>query len=135
MKTGFSLQDETVEANETQALFDILTPVLEKTVVIAARYARACERDCVVSKDFEYAAKYCARHCVGEDIGSMFPGDWSDDDDDDDLPEVVDDEPTFTRYAGSDAFFLAVNRAVDTWDDWTPSSPVEEMLKKAVDNN
>jgi hypothetical protein len=30
---------------------------------------------------------------------------------------------------------LAVNEAYDTWDQWEPQSPVEKMLKNAIDQN
>jgi len=113
----------------------IITPVLEKAVILAAQYCDACGRDAITAKDFEYAIKYCARHTVGEDIGSILPqDDDSDDEDDLEIVEETDDEG-FTRYDGDDEMLRRVNRAVDTWDDWVPESPIERYLLNAINSN
>ena len=56
-----------------QAAIEIITPVLEQSVLLAADYAKACGRDAILSKDFEYAIKYCAMNTIGQKIGSHFP--------------------------------------------------------------
>lgn len=133
-----------------ETAINILQPVLEMSVVLAADYADACGRDVVLAEDFEYAIKYCAMHTVGERLGSILPirppreseADVSDDEDEDeDEEDGVDlefveegDEPDFTRYEGDDEFFNKVNEAKDTWDAWEPTNPAESMLKKAIDS-
>jgi hypothetical protein len=124
-----------------QTAIDIITPVMEKSFILAAQYCGACGRDTITAKDFEYALKYCARYTVGEHIGSIIQDDDEDEDededeDDDDIDIVEEtDEDGFTRYDGDDDTFTRVNRAVDTWDEWNPESPVEQYLFNAINSN
>jgi len=140
MKTGFDLSDtgNDVYENHLKMLIDIVTPVVEKAILLSCEYAKACGRDAVISKDFEYAAKYCAMRTVGQHIGSYFPEIYNDDDDDidvDDLDIIDDDSVEFVRYSGDDPAFEAINDAYDAWDSWVPQSPVEELLKNAINSN
>lgn len=114
---------------------DIITPVMEQSIVIAGQYAKACERTMITSMDITYAMCYAARNVVGRSLGSMFPdsGSESDSDSDADSVEEVDDEDNFTRYTGGVQLMNDVNHAYDTWDAWEPYSPIEKMLKNAVD--
>jgi len=116
---------------------NIITPVFEKAVILAAEYCGACGRDAITAKDFEYALKYCARYTVGQDIGSILQDVDDDDDEDDEGVEIVEetDEEGFTRYTGDDEIFRRVNLAFDTWDEWKPESPVEEYLFNAINSN
>ena len=137
MKTGFDLSDSGND-NHLKALIDIVIPVVEKAIVLSCEYAKACGRDTVISKDFEYAAKYCAMRTVGHHIGSHFPEIYEedgDDDNEDDLVVIDDDSIEFVRYSGDDPSFLAINDAYDAWDAWIPQSPVEELLKNAINSN
>ena len=134
MKTGFGESSGAYEMRQAEALVNIVTPVLEKSILLACKYCRACGRDTVSAKDVEYAAKYCAMHTVGEDTGSVLDDleDDDEDEDEDDEIEVVDEE-VFTRYEGHDPTLQAVNQAYDTWSTWEPTIPVEIMLKNAID--
>tara|TARA_B110000305_G_scaffold143264_1_gene159414 strand:- start:136 stop:540 length:405 start_codon:yes stop_codon:yes gene_type:complete len=118
-------------------MIDIMTPVLEKSMLIACEYCKACGRDTITSQDVEYAMKFCAMNKVGEDIGSLFPDIYSDNSDDEDSIEEVDEDECipFTRYSGDDPMVLKINEAYDRWDEWVPQSPAEEMLKNAVNSN
>ena len=124
-----------------QTAIDIITPVMEKSFILAAQYCGACGRDTITAKDFEYALKYCARYTVGEHIGSIIQDDDDDDgdddgDDDDDIDIVEEtDEDGFTRYDGDDDTFTRVNQAVDTWGEWNPESPAEQYLFNAINSN
>jgi hypothetical protein len=122
-----------------QTAIDIITPVLEKAFILAAEYCGACGRDTITAKDFEYALKYCARYTVGEHIGSIIQDDDEEhdgDEEDDDIDIVEEtDEDGFTRYDGDDDTFTRVNRAVDTWGEWNPESPVERYLFNAINSN
>jgi hypothetical protein len=114
----------------------IITPVLEKAVILAAEYCGACGRDAITAKDFEYALKYCVRYTVGQDIGSILQEDEDEEDEEAALEMVEEvDEEGFTRYTGNDETFKRVNQAVDTWDEWKPESPVEEYLFNAINSN
>jgi hypothetical protein len=123
---------------------DILTPVMEGSMVLAAHYAKACGRDTVTALDVKYAMRYGARNMVGKHIGTLFPelqgsdsesGSGSGSGSGSDMEEVDEAEEPFTRYTGSDPQLLAVNEAHDTWAQWEPQSPVEKMLKNAIDQN
>jgi|TARA_B000000477_G_scaffold71341_1_gene59852 hypothetical protein len=126
-----------------QAAIEIITPVLEQSVLLAADYAKACGRDAILSKDFEYAIKYCAMNTIGQKIGSHFPEIYeedseeeSDSEDPENTLEVVDEnELEFTPYSGEDKKFTDVNESYERWGDWEPKTPVEEMIKNAIDNN
>ena len=120
-----------------QAAIEIITPVLEQSVLLAADYAKACGRDAILSKDFEYAIKYCAMNTIGQKIGSHFPEIYeedseeeSDSEDPENTLEVVDEnELEFTPYSGEDKKFTDVNESYERWGDWEPKTPVEEMIK------
>ena len=53
--------------------------------------------------------------------------------DEEDLEVVDDHEEEFTRYEGDEELFMNMNRCVDTWDTWEPTSPIEHIIKRAVD--
>jgi len=119
-------------------MMNIVTPVLEKSMVLACEYSKACGRDIVLPEDIEYASRYCAMYTVGNDIGSIFPEIYNDQDDDeeDEIEEVDDaDCPPFTRYSGGDLKFIHINEAYDRWDSWQPQNPTEVMLKNAINSN
>tara|TARA_B100001996_G_scaffold375616_1_gene355797 strand:- start:116 stop:535 length:420 start_codon:yes stop_codon:yes gene_type:complete len=125
-----------------QAAIEIITPVLEQSVLLAADYAKACGRDVILSKDFEYAIKYCAMNTVGQRIGSQFPEIYEDnsedeDSEDEDTLEIVDEteEINFEPYSGDNKTFTDVNESYERWENWEPQTPVEEMIKNAIDNN
>jgi len=90
MKTGFDLTGDTNAQIDqyTQAMFNIITPVLEKGMILACEYSKACGRTAVLVKDLEYSMKYCARYEVGQRMGSYFPDLYDDDDDASDI-EVI----------------------------------------------
>ena len=116
---------------------NIILPVMESAMVLAADYSKACNRTFITSMDMKYALRYCAINITGRQIGSLFPEiyDSDSDDEDDDLEIVEETEGDFTRYKGDIDLYNRVNDAFDMWDDWEPYSPVEKMLKDAVDKN
>lgn len=119
-----------------EAAINVITPVMESSIVLAGDYARACGRDFITAMDVQYGMKYAARNITGRYTGTLFPDIDSDEDSDfEDEIEVIDEEYTFTRYEGQDKKFNDMNEAFDTWDQWEPYSPVEKMLKDAVDKN
>ena len=137
MKTGFGETSGAYEQSQQDALMGILLPVLERSMILAAEYSKACGRDTVLSEDMEYAIKYCVMYTVGRDIGSLFPEIYNEESsDEEDIEEVEPDEcPPFVRYSGADPTFRQMNEACDRWDTWVPQSPVEEMLKNAINSN
>lgn len=138
MKTGFGESSGEYEKSQETALINILTPVIEKSLIIACEYAKACGRSDVTGEDLEYAMKYCAMYTVGENIGSLFPEIYTQEEDsDEESVEEVEEEDCqpFERYSGDDPIFQRVNGAYDRWNEWQPQSPVEEMLKNAINSN
>jgi len=117
---------------------NIILPVMESAMVLAAEYSKACNRTFVTSMDMKYALRYCAINVTGRQVGSLFPEIYekeSDSDEDDDLEIVEEAEDDFTRYEGENELYIRVNEAYDAWDEWEPHSPVEKMLKDAVNKN
>ena len=113
---------------------NIIQPVLERTMVLAAEYATACGRDMVLGEDLEYAMKYCAMNEVGKKMGTHFPEIYEESSDEDDI-EIEYEEIPFTRYTGREYKFVKMNMAYDNWDAWEPKNPSELMLKNAIDSN
>jgi hypothetical protein len=138
MKTGFGESTGDFENQMMQSAIGIIQPVLEMGMVLAGKYAHACGRDTILSKDVEYAMKYCVMHTVGQKIGTHFPDLYDEEDtdsDEDDIEVVEESDEMFERYSGEDETFLRINEAYDTWDQWSPTNPTEEMLKNAINSN
>jgi histone H3/H4 len=119
-----------------KSAIDIVTPVLESSMILAAHYTKACGRNTVTAQDVKYSMRFCARELVGKHIGTLFPElqDSGEDSECSDVEEVDEDEEPFTRYEGLDPQLVAVNQAYDTWSEWVPTSPIEKLLKNAVDS-
>ena len=122
-----------MEEQIIQASISIITPVLESAIIIGGEYAAKSGRDTMSGTDLEYALKFCARNVVGAHTGTLFPELQHDDDTDSDHSET-EEEPEFTRYSGDDDTLVKVNDCFDTWDDWVPLNPTEQMLKKSIDS-
>ena len=138
MKTGFdSTSADSPQSEEyMQAMSNILVPVLERAMLLACEYSKACGRSAILMKDVEYAMKYCAMHEVGQKIGSYFPEIYDDDEDDEDDIEILEEcEGDFTRYSGDDVGTNKINESYDLWDSWVPMNPSEQLLKNAIDSN
>lgn len=121
-----------------EACIQAILPVWECSMSLAGTYSKACGRSVLTAKDFEYALKYSAMNLVGKKTGSFFPEIYeneSDSDDSDEIDTVDEDEEPFTRYEGQDEFLLRVNHSYDNWESWEPQSPIENMLKNAIDKN
>jgi hypothetical protein len=140
-----NLQEKEATVNIIEQLQDsalnIIQPVMEQSMVLAAEYAGACGRDTVLGKDIEYAMKYCAMNEVGKKIGTHFPEIYdseNDSDDEEDDIEVINEEDEdikFERYSGRQYKYVKMNMAYDTWNTWTPKNMTEMMLKNAIDSN
>ena len=114
---------------------DLLTPVMEGAMVAAAHYAKGCNRNTVTAEDLKYGMRYCAQHLAGKTSGTMFPEIYEESDDEDEIVEVDEDDEPFTRYSGNDAILTTMNESYDNWDDWSPSNPLEMLLKSAINNS
>ena len=134
MQTGFGESQMTEEY--IKSMTDIMLPVMEQAVLLAGEYCKACGRDVILPEDMEYAMKYCAMYTVGQQIGTMFPEIYEGDDEDEDVEDVPEEDcPSFVQYAGEDIRFIQVNEAAERWDSWVPQSPIEQMLKNAINSN
>ena len=136
MQTGFGESQMTEEY--IKSMTDIMLPAMEQAVLLAGEYCKACGRDVILPEDMEYAMKYCAMYTVGQQIGTMFPEiyEGDDEDEDEDVEDVPEEDcPSFVQYAGEDIRFIQVNEAAERWDSWVPQSPIEQMLKNAINSN
>tara|TARA_B100001113_G_scaffold54080_1_gene39977 strand:+ start:3530 stop:3979 length:450 start_codon:yes stop_codon:yes gene_type:complete len=116
---------------------NIIQPIFERSMVLAAEYAKACGRDMVVGEDLEYAMKYCAMNEVGKKMGTYFPEIYEESSDDgyeEDI-DFEDEEIPFTRYTGREYKFVKMNMAYDNWNTWEPKNPSELLLKNAINSN
>jgi hypothetical protein len=123
-----------MEAQIIQDSMNILLPVMESAIVLAGEYSKKCSRTVLTSHDMKYAVRYCVRNVTGKHIGTLFP-EIDEDDDDEEIETVDEDDEPFTRYSGSDQLMNEVNEAHDTWEMWEPETPIESMLKDAIDKN
>jgi hypothetical protein len=112
-----------------------IQPGLERSMILAAEYAKACGRDIVLGEDMEYAMKYCAMHEVGKKIGTHFPEIYEEESSDEDIEIEEDEDVPFTRYSGREYKFVKMNMAYDNWNTWEPKNPSEQMLKNAINSN
>jgi histone H3/H4 len=138
MQTGFGdVNGEQMAEEYVKSMIDILLPVMEKGMLFAVEYSKACGRDVVLPEDMEYAIKYCAMYTVGQDIGTLFPDIYDEEEsDEDDIEDVPDEDcPPFERYTGDDERFILMNQAYDRWESWIPQNPTERMLKNAINSN
>lgn len=110
---------------------NLLLPVIEAAVVLAAHYTKATGRDCVTSTDMKYGLMYAARRVAGQHSGSIYPEIYDENSSDEEAEEG--DEEPFTRYEGTEELFVSMNECADTWDQWEPDAPLYQMLKNAVD--
>jgi hypothetical protein len=140
MKTGFSnarQEQDDMQNRYSQAMFDVCRPVFEQAVVLAGKYANACQRDILLVEDFKLAMKYCVMHRVGCTTESLFPEFEDDEDPEDDIElefeEEDVDEGAWTPYEGDDPVLKRMTNANEEYKTWTPSNPAEEFLKSALD--
>ena len=114
-----------------ETAIDLITPVMEGSVILAGEYVKACGRKTLTAQDVQYALKYCIRNMVGKQIGTLFPED-SESDSGSDLEVVDEDDEPFVRYSGDNQLMNDINQAVDTWEEWEPTSPIECMLRDSA---
>ena len=123
-----------MEEQIIQAGINIITPVLESAIVLGGNYAKKSGRDILTGMDLEYALKFCARNVIGKHTGTLFPELTEESDEVESDNESESEEPPFTRYTGDDETLVKVNECYDTWEEWVPLNPTEEMLKKSIDS-
>tara|TARA_Y100000817_G_scaffold195575_1_gene152976 strand:- start:1692 stop:2147 length:456 start_codon:yes stop_codon:yes gene_type:complete len=137
-----NLQEKEANINIIEKLqesaLNIIQPVMERSMVLAAEYADACGRNVILSEDMEYAMKYCAMNEVGKKIGSLFPEIYDESESDEEDIEVINEEDEdieFERYSGRQYKYVKMNMAYDSWDTWVPKNTTEQILKNAIDSN
>jgi hypothetical protein len=154
MRTGDGDMDTSQIEN---AAMDLFLPVMESATVLAAHYAKACGRNCIMAEDMSYGLMYAARNVTGRQVGSLYPEIWDEESGTDSDPESSEadekgesdsdpegsnssdseaPEDPWTRYEGpEDETAQKMNECADTWAQWTPTNPAERALKNAVDKN
>lgn len=117
-----------------QSAFDIFLPVHESSIVLAAHYAKNCNRTVVTPEDVRLGLMYAARNVLGRQIGTLYPEVYDDESTDEDEYEEETEDHEFTRYSGDDETCNKMNECFDTWDEWVPETPVERALKNSIDS-
>lgn len=158
MQTGFSreVRNETVSEEFLKRIKGIMLHFMERAVIMGSEYAVAAGRDIVTSTDIMYALQYQARTYLDHvantpDIETVFDKyseeveeESSDSEEESSDSEEVEDseeesseveEEEFTRCENpTDPVMADMNRYHDTWDDWKPDNPFQQLLKNAVDH-
>lgn len=111
---------------------ELMKPVWEAAVVVAAKYAKACGRDVFMAQDVAMGLMFATRRVLGVQTKSFFPHIYEPSAEEEDEP-CDDDDVVWARYVGDDVEMLHVNEVADGWDAWEPQSPAEKALKTAVD--
>ena len=123
-----------VDASIISSAIELMTPIMESSIILAGHYTKGCGRNTVTSEDVKYAMRFCTRNLVGKHVGTLFPELQDEEDsEDEDVEEVDEDEEPFTRYQGEDPQLVAINQCYDTWGEWEPTNMVEKWLKNAID--
>ena len=125
-----------MDAQFIKTAFEVMTPVLESSMILAAEYTKGCGRTVVTARDMNYGMKYAARNLVGKQIGTLFPELYNDSDSEDEEPieEVDEGEEPFTRYSGDNQLLNDINQAVDTWTEWEPVGLAELLLRDSINS-
>ena len=76
-----------MESEIIKTALDLLTPVLESSIIVAGAYVKLCGRSTITGEDTQYGMKYAARNVVGKHVGTMFPELQDSDSDDEDSIE------------------------------------------------
>jgi hypothetical protein len=124
-----------------KSAFELFLPVMESATVLAAHYAKACGRDCVVATDMKYGLMYAARNVAGKHVGTLYPeayeeGEESDEgeEEESDEGEEEEEDENWSEYTGiDDDMAVKMNECAKTWAEWIPENPTESALKSAVD--
>lgn len=126
-----------MEESIINSAVEMVTPVMESAMIIAAQYAKACDRNTVTAVDVQYGMRYAAQRVAGKQIGTLFPELQNEDSDDDesDIEEVDEEDEPFTRYSGDNELMNDINTCNDKWEEWEPFSPLEKILKSAIDSS
>jgi len=124
-----------------EAYTNAIQPVLENAVVVAAEYCKATGRNIVTALDMEYGMKWSAMKLTGRVYGSILSDSdeeesdgWETDDDMVVQESEMGFDDEFREYDGDDERYLEVNQAVREWADWEPETPVEIMIKNAINS-
>ena len=119
---------------------DLFLPVMESATVLAAHYAKACGRDCIVATDMKYGLMYAARNVAGKHLGTLYPEAYEDNDEDEEEEDSgteseEEEDPDWSEYTGTeDDMAVKMNECARTWAEWIPENPTEDALKSSVDS-
>jgi hypothetical protein len=58
-----------MESEIIKTALDLLTPVLESSIIVAGAYVKLCGRSTITGEDTQYGMKYAARNVVGKHVG------------------------------------------------------------------
>ena len=117
-----------------EAALDIFLPVIESATVLAAHYAKACNRDVVTAEDMSMGLMYAARNVIGKQIGSLYPEIYEDEEEEEEEDEE-EEEVEWKKYEGDDDMAKKMNVCMETWGVWVPETPVERALKDSIDKS
>lgn len=152
IRTGFDLVDSDDQVSDQERDFmrvvvSIMKILCEESMKSAGRYCTACGRNVVTGDDMVKALKYESHVFWDKDITERFVQnleeekghtyDTTDEDEseeDESEEENQEDEIAATHEVSlaDECFCNAVHRIEASWDQWCPTDPVKQMLKRAI---
>lgn len=151
MKTGFTnTTQQSLSEDEEFNIISLVNLFGVKAMENAAQYITYCERPGITKEDLVYGMRYEVFEFLNDpDIykkANKIKDEIIEDDDEDsdweDIEDLIlpDEEITsFTRIDESKIndenrdFINKIHHYYDTWDSWVPQSPLENILKRAID--
>lgn len=143
MKTGQSVLIEPDKPD--QQLLDYLHSLLlvfaEKSIIFGAHYAKHAGRDNLSGMDTIYSLQFLAHEFMGledlencvKDLKNSSNGNSESESDYEDESDCEIDDDVFTRADNTDDICKKMNMYHDTWNEWTPGSDIEFLLKRNID--
>lgn len=146
MKTGFNLIENTEPSNETNIglIVLLLMAFTQNVMEVANNYCAYAGREIITPTDMIYALKYeafnfCKRKSIDQYLNECHFEDIEEDTDsnEEDTDSEDDEEDSDITFIEADSetnkFCKDVNEINEFWENWTPTDPIEAILKKSVD--
>ena len=143
MKTGQSVLIEPDKPD--QKLLDYLHSLLlvfaEKSIIFGVHYAKQAGRYNLSGMDTIYSLQFLAHEFMGledleqcvKDLEKLSDSDSESESESEDESDCEDDIDLFTRADNTDSICKKMNMYHDSWNEWTPESDIEILLKRNID--
>ena len=138
MKSGFDNNDDGQE--KSKDLASTLVHFSEHSLNHAALYIKHCKRNCITPEDIKRSMMlemfiFTGRDNLEENIKAIKDEIYNDDSDE----EIIFNEPdkkedAFKESECKCSLCLCINNVYLRWEKWSPQTPIQEILKRHIDN-